>query len=387
MTRASLGASDDEWLRGFGILASRRFTVWALLGSAAAIHVPAVIDLKDQGVSLVAIVGLALTLGAALAMVHIEIRGFGQELPRSHRIPAIAGPAVALGLLALMAPDADDPWVWAWPFASLLGASVVPLRRPQRDIAVAAGLLAAAVVVLIRSGSSEALSTFFAAGLVTGTRLLTVLGWEVMLQLARARHTAADLAVAEERVRFAAELHDVQGHHLQVILLKAQLVERLVGRDVESARSEAAQIRDLATQALKDTRAVVHGYRRTTLATELSNAAQILDAAGISTTVSGDAERVPTTTQELLGRLVREGTTNVLRHSRASKCTIEVRVTNDKVAVTISNDGVTEAPAETGSGLTGLREGFRAAGGVLTAGHRPPDSFVVHGTVHSGRSA
>lgn len=390
MTRASLGASDDEWLRDFGIIASRRFTVWTLIVSVAAVHVPPAIDLANTDhsttVTAAGIAGLVITFAIAQALLRVELRGLRVGMPATYAIPAVAGIVVAVGLLAMMAPDASEAWPWSLPLATLLGATAAALARPRRDALVAVGVVVAAVIVLAERGSGSAIGTAIACAVVACARLLSVWGWEVTLQLARARHAAADLAVAEERVRFASDLHDVQGHHLQVILLKAQLVERLVGRDDEAARGEATQIRELATQALQDTRAVVHGYRRTTLATELSNAAQILDAAGTSTTVSGDAERVPATTQELLGRLVREGTTNVLRHSRASRCTIDVRVTGDTVTVTISNDGAAESPTETGSGLAGLRDGFRAAGGDLTADHRPPDTSVVEATVHSGRS-
>ena len=148
--------------------------------------------------------------------------------------------------------------------------------------------------------------------------------WDVTLRLDEARASAAELAILRERLRFAGELHDVQGHHLEAIALKAELAGRLVGTDDDEARRHAADAQRLARTALGETRALVHGYRRTDLATELENAVGILRAAGVEATVTGSPREVPEGLQPLFGTLVREAATNLLRHSEAERCTIAV---------------------------------------------------------------
>ncbi|MBC6447293.1 histidine kinase [Actinokineospora sp. HBU206404] len=197
------------------------------------------------------------------------------------------------------------------------------------------------------------------------SNLIQVWLWSVIRQLDDARALAADLAVAEERLRFAAELHDVQGHHLQAIALKGELAERLIGHDDDAARTQAAAVSELARQALRETRGVVHGYRRTSLSTEIGNAVDILRAAGIAAAVDGDATLVPPALQPLFGALVREGTTNILRHTTAGVCDLVVSVADGRARVRLSNDGVRPRTGDPGSGIDSLRERFAAIGGQL----------------------
>ena len=117
---------------------------------------------------------------------------------------------------------------------------------------------------------------------ITAATMLGLLwGWEVAARLERARRLSAELAVADERLRFAADLHDIQGHHLQVIALKSELAARLARTDPARAAAEMEEVQRLAAKALDDTRAVVQGYRRTSLDEEIANATRVLAAAGI----------------------------------------------------------------------------------------------------------
>ncbi|MFE2756452.1 sensor histidine kinase [Actinosynnema sp. NPDC059335] len=211
--------------------------------------------------------------------------------------------------------------------------------------------------------------------------------WQLVVRQEQGRRTAEALAVAEERLRFAADLHDVQGHHLQAIALKGELAQRLIGRDDEQARRHAGEVAELARTALRETREVVQGYRRASLGTEIANAVGVLRAAGIETTVEGDAARVPPPLQPLFGALVREGTTNVLRHSRARRCALVIDVAGDRVCVRVRNDGVPGAGegGEPGSGLAGLRERFAAVGGRVEAGSAGPEAFELVGRAGVGR--
>lgn len=205
--------------------------------------------------------------------------------------------------------------------------------------------------------------------------------WHAVLTAEQALTTSAALAVAEERLRFAADLHDIQGHHLQAIALKAELAESLIGRDDQAARGQAAEIAELARGALGETRALVQGYRRLSLDVEMANAVGVLRAAGIDTEIDCDDVEVPQRLQPLFGALVREGTTNVLRHSHATRCAITVAMAGAAVEVRMRNDGVRHTANPEGTGVAGLRERFGAVGGQVRAGVLPGDQFELVGSV------
>ena len=211
--------------------------------------------------------------------------------------------------------------------------------------------------------------------------------WDVTLRLDEARSAAAELAVLRERLRFAGELHDVQGHHLEAIALKAELAGRLVGVDDEAARRHAADAQQLARTALGETRALVQGYRRTDLATELENAVGILRAAGVEATVTGSPREIPDELQPLFGTLIREAATNLLRHSEAERCTIAVEREGEEVLVRVSTTAArarrTASPGD-GSGIAGLRDRFAAAGGRVEAAPRRERGFALSGRAPAG---
>jgi two-component system, NarL family, sensor histidine kinase DesK len=197
-------------------------------------------------------------------------------------------------------------------------------------------------------------------------------------QLATAQAEIAQFAVARERDRFARDLHDVLGHSLTVIAVKAELAGRLVALDPSRAEQEIVQVQQLAREALVDVRSAVAGYRETSLAGELVAARAALDAAGIDAELPGAVEHVPGERRELFGWAVREGVTNVVRHSRATRCRIQVR----PEAVVVSDDGT--GPPEggvsggvTGHGLTGLRERADAVGAVLRVGQSDLGGFSM----------
>jgi two-component system, NarL family, sensor histidine kinase DesK len=203
----------------------------------------------------------------------------------------------------------------------------------------------------------------------------------VAARLERARQLSAELAVADERLRFAADLHDIQGHHLQVIALKGELAARLADADPARAAAEMREVQRLATKALQDTRAVVQGYRRTSLAAEIANATRVLAAAGIDARLqvdsAADSDGLSETSRNLLGLLMREATTNVLRHSRARRTEVDYRVEAGMARLRVGNDGaVAEPSASGGTGLDMLAERLAAVGGTLTREH-DGDRFVV----------
>jgi two-component system sensor histidine kinase DesK len=211
----------------------------------------------------------------------------------------------------------------------------------------------------------------------------TLWAWDLADRLNQARGMAAELAVKDERLRFAADLHDIQGHHLQVIALKSELAARLAGADPERAAAQMTEVHELAVGALRDTRAVVQGYRRTTLEEELVNAAKVLSAAGIDARVEPDAstDALPDVCRHLLGLVMREATTNILRHSRARHAIIGCQVADGSARLRVRNDGAEEASGpETGTGLRGLADRLEQAGGTLSW-RRDDDWFELTGSL------
>lgn len=197
------------------------------------------------------------------------------------------------------------------------------------------------------------------------------------VELTEANEEIARLAVSEERLRFSRDLHDILGHSLTAISLKAGLANRLLPDDPARAAAEMADVERLAREALADVRATVAGYRGITLVGELARARQTLDDAGILADLPQAVDTVPGDRRELFGWIVREGVTNVVRHSSARHCRIEVAA--DRVEIDDDGRGCPQAAADAapadparavggGAGLAGLRERVAVVGGRLEAG-------------------
>jgi two-component system sensor histidine kinase DesK len=186
-------------------------------------------------------------------------------------------------------------------------------------------------------------------------------------QLVEARDELARNAVAEERVRFARDLHDLLGHSLSLIALKSELAGRLAERDPVRAREEMADVETVARRALAEVRDAVSGYRQVSFAQALVEARSALSAAGVSLRAPAGAPSLPVKVDAVLGWVIREATTNVLRHSRATSMSVELVTDARHAALTVTDDGVGGA-APVGAGLAGLTERVEAVGGRLVAG-------------------
>ena len=212
-------------------------------------------------------------------------------------------------------------------------------------------------------------------GLLIRAMGLNMLGLSLQFKVIRDLRTAqeelARRAAIEERLRLARDLHDLLGHTLSLIVLKSELVGRLIEKDTTSAAKEIHELEDVARQALREVRQAVAEYRQPTLYGELDGARQMLDAAGITFILQNSLETIPSSVETALAWVVREGVTNVIRHSRAHHCTIRLARDGQLIRAEVNNDGyVAQADRclKAGSGLSGLTERVTAQGGTLQAG-------------------
>src|SRR5215212_1713697 len=197
-------------------------------------------------------------------------------------------------------------------------------------------------------------------------------------ELKAAREELARLAVSEERLRFARDLHDLLGHSLSLITLKSELAGRLLPAAPEKAATEVHDIEGVARQALREVREAVAGYRRPTLAEELAGASEMLEAAGIACRIENGAGVLPNAIDGVLAWAVREGTTNVIRHSRATRCRIILARDDEEIYAEITDDGKGSqvgAEGAPGSGLSGLAERVATHAGHVEAGSPPDGGF------------
>src|SRR5215469_3743394 len=207
--------------------------------------------------------------------------------------------------------------------------------------------------------------------------------------LKRTRAELARAAAAEERLRIARDLHDLLGHSLSLITLKAELAGRVIEADPSRAAREIAEVEGVARQSLADVRAAVAGFRQPDLAAELAGARQLLDAAGITSTIRSMAEDLPQDVDGVLAWTVREGATNVVRHSKATHVAITIAADQCQATAEIRDDGLAARARSTfaGSGLAGLGERVRSLGGELAAGAIEPRGFRLRVAVPSGAPA
>lgn len=282
-----------------------------------------------------------------------------------------AGLALLVVFVGLMVPAAGESAMTAGVYI----ATAATVLLPARLAFISVGVLVAAIIFLQQTVPGWT----FDGGLFFAIFAATFAVWgigklmERQAQLLVAHEEIARLAVAEERARTARDLHDILGHSLTVITVKAELAGRLLEVDSTRAGNEIADLERLAREALADVRSTIGGYREMTLATELASARSALSSAGIAAEIPTVIDDIPDDRRELFSWAVREGVTNVVRHSHARHCTI--RLAPESVEVIDDGDGPTpEAQSENGSkqvgghGLLGLSERAHRAGARMTIG-------------------
>lgn len=253
-------------------------------------------------------------------------------------------------------------------------------------VRLAAALVVGLVLVVIALSAVEHWGSQVGTAFATMAASLAVYGVRALVgrnvDLLRAHEENAHLAVENERTRFARDLHDILGHSLTVITVKAELAGRLLDVDTERARAEITDLERLSRDALADVRRAVEGYRDLTLPGELARARTALAAAEIEAVVPGSTDEVPSEVRELFAWTIREGVTNVVRHSAARHC--EVVLAPDRAE--IRDDGVGAPETTHGSGLLGLRERAAALGATVVTRHLDPGfSLAVVTDAGTGR--
>ncbi|WP_406134421.1 sensor histidine kinase [Streptomyces zaomyceticus] len=299
--------------------------------------------------------------------------------PGSRETPLTWGLLGALGALTFaLAIGYGREWLLLFPLLGLAVGATVRRGRLLRWISLPL-VVAVGAVTFWRDGWNS-------VGVVYGTFISVMVTAailaldETVRQLRATREELARAAVEKERLRFSRDLHDLLGHMLSVIVVKSEVVRRLAPRDLDAALAQVADIEAVGRQALTEIREAVTGYREGSLATELDRARDALSSAGIEPVVRRSGPLLEPRTEALLGWVVRESTTNAVRHSGASRCVFALDGTADRVRLTVTDDGrgPLVAPAATpGSGLRGLRERLAAAGGTLDSGPAPRGGFRV----------
>jgi two-component system sensor histidine kinase DesK len=340
-------------------------------------------DLMDEPLGRGHLAVLLLGLGLFVAL-YLSL------LPPSRWLSRL-GPEANLAALALLLVIPIVLLVSGAPasFAALFVyfVAVTGLRLPPRAAIVVILLTALGVGIagLLHGESRSAIAATVLTIVSIGV-LMTAFGRiaRANRELHATREELARLAVADERLRIARDVHDLLGQSLTLIALKSELARKLLESDPSRAAAELDEIASISRTALGEVRETVQGYRQFGLADALANAREALDAAGIDFELTDVEVALPADVDAVLAWAVREGTTNVIRHSGALHCAIRVRADGDRAAVEIEDDGTASSSMARGSGLSGLRERAQRVRGELEAGAIPEGGFRLRLTVPLG---
>jgi len=309
---------------------------------------------------------------------------------------------VVAGVLALatMIAGGGEGVLSSWGFVPIAWLSVVTLEMSRRAVVLlslgTAAVVAPTAILLLRfdpnpPGSGSATSLEVVIVITLFYLLVCVLFpwchrlflwiWRLAEQAHAGREAQARLAVAEERLRLARDLHDLVGHRLSAIAVKSELAARMSEADPATAREEMTAVQGLARTALRELREAVRGYRRLDFTAELGAVRGVLEAAGVDCRLHLPYREVPEEVGREFACVLREAVTNVLKHSSATRCDITVRLTPEEAVLEVRNDGV-RAPQEegVGNGLAGLAERMAELGGSLIAKPMGSGEFLLRAT-------
>jgi two-component system, NarL family, sensor histidine kinase DesK len=323
----------------------------------------------------------AVVLPVALAIGVLQLR-HSFAAARGERPRGWPWTLLALVLLVYL-PMVRFTWDWAPMQYFVVASALMVLRGWPAAIMIAAPILgtaAAGIRAASAVGVSAAQAAFYLpywiAGLLVGA--MALYGSARLVGMADELHAArvelAELAIGRERLRVSRDLHDLLGQSLSAVSLKGDLAKRLLHRDPRAARAEIEGLTQVARDALRGMRAVAHDQHTVSLRTETDAAAALLSAAGIQARIDLDLPGLPEHVEPVFAWAVREGVTNVLRHSEATACRITAGRQDGRAWLEIVNDGA-RPPTRGGSGLAGLGERARALSGSVSSGRTRDGRF------------
>jgi two-component system sensor histidine kinase DesK len=319
----------------------------------------------------------------ALALFTGVYVGYWLLWPRTSTARMTIGIVLVLSALGLVFNSSSgvgtvNPFI----YPIVVAAFALPLRAAITAVLALTGLSVVSVLLtdsvkglsaqelLIVFGFVDFQLLLFGAGAIGLAWLLSTLR-----ELREARETIARLAVAEERNRFARDLHDLLGHSLSLITLKGEVATQLMESRPDRAAAEVRELVGVAREALREVREAIGGYRQPTLATELAAARAALAAAGIELGVDERVGALTGPVEAVLAWTLREAVTNVARHSRARRCTILLSRDGEVIRAEVLDDGPAGPPPVPGNGLQGVKERALALGGRLDLDRPPSGGF------------
>ncbi|MFN8075588.1 MAG: histidine kinase [Kineosporiaceae bacterium] len=318
---------------------------------------------------------VVLLVVVVLALMVLQVGYFSSTRPLAES----RRPLLALGVQAALcyAPFLVFGQSWVGMPGFLAGSILLVMPTALGWSGFALVILSMAAIQTTLSVDPADITYTTVSTVITG---LVVFGLSRLASLVRQLHDARDelarMAVSAERLRFARDLHDLLGYSLSAITLKSELTRRLVTRQPARAVDELTEILQLSRQALADVRSVAAGYRDMSLDSETRSACSVLAAADIRVECTGRPGPLPDAVNTVLATVLREGVTNVLRHSKATTCRVVVERGEGRVRLLLTNDGVGEGDhlalqkagkRHGGSGITNLRSRVEALGGRLDA--------------------
>jgi two-component system, NarL family, sensor histidine kinase DesK len=338
-------------------------------------------DLFGETVSPPRLAGILLVLAAFVALYlallppieALERRGSRALGAALALLAALAGLTLALG--------APRSFALLFVYVIAVAGLVLPLAAAVAMTVAGAAVVGGGLAIAGSDGSAVSAWTLTVLGIGAMTAALGR-ATQANRELRRMREERARLAVSEERLRIARDLHDLLGQTLSLIALKTELATRLIASDPRRAEAELTEVQRVTREALADVRETVHGYRRLPYADALQKARATLTAAGIDCRVGGVASGLPSEVESVLALAVREATTNVVRHSNARTCAITLSADGDNVALEVEDDGAAVSTGNgDGAGLAGLAERARRLQGSVETGTRPEGGFRLRLTL------
>ncbi|WP_434448490.1 sensor histidine kinase [Lentzea sp. E54] len=323
------------------------------------------------------------SLACLLTIGYLQLRVFSRPGSDLRSAKAYLALGTMAGLVYVPYPFFSNAWAGMPGF--LAGSALLVLPGRVRwsvfgAIALSNGAIRAQYVSDPAQLAYYVVSAMVAGMVVYGLSRLPTL----VKQLETARSELADLAVSQERLRFARDLHDLLGYSLSAITLKSELTHRLAGAAPDRARQELTEVLEISRQALADVRSVALSCRELSFNEETQSAQALLSAADIEVTVRIDAcDQLPKEARVTLATVLREGVTNLLRHSKAEHCEIVLSSSRQLVTMDIINDGipVIERKSRDGSGIGNLTTRVRALGGDLHAGLTPEHTYRLRAEI------